>query len=542
MALVPVRGVLAVEDRMTGDGRLLAPDSVEWADLPLPLAWLAQGDQHISEATEGPQVGFISSIVRNGASIDFEGAIDDENADGAEVIRRLRSKSAPFGSRFGVSIDGDDFEVEIVAKEGLDETGLAVVASGRLKKPFDAATVSDLVAAAGDGDPGGEVLFEDSADAVYQRFTRLRVRGATLVSVAAFQEAYLELADEAAPAVTAAMPGMPEHDFTDPSGDGFCDFCVTSDDAGDCTMQCGMTVALHSMVNEGMAASSDGGAEAQVAALPASSAPVRPPLAWFREAYPQPGDERLVEQANGGMAVPLTISDDGQVFGMVGGTGCHTGYLDQCVLIPDSPTGYSRYHLGTVECDDGTFVNTGPLVIGSDHPSARLFAEEARDYYANACLAWADVRVADGPFGPWACGALRPGVTPEQVRVLRACNLSGDWRDEGRGLDLIAALAVNGPGFPILRESIAASGLPPIASSTGPRVHIVDGRRTALVAAGVVHRCPECAERERLQAATGWNRDTLVVMREMLERIDRRTKALIPQAVAASAARIRGDG
>lgn len=52
-----------------------------------------------------------------------------------------------------------------------------------------------------------------------------------------------------APAPRAAMPGMPEHEFTDPDGDGYCDACVMQDAAGGCTARCGMTEALHSLTN-----------------------------------------------------------------------------------------------------------------------------------------------------------------------------------------------------------------------------------------------------------------------------------------------------
>jgi hypothetical protein len=55
------------------------------------------------------------------------------------------------------------------------------------------------------------------------------------------------------------------------------------------------------------------------------------------------------------------------------------------------------------------------------------------------------------------------------VRELRAAPLSGDWRDvRGDNLELIAALAVNSPGFPV------------------PRVGVAAGIQVSLVAAAVV--------------------------------------------------------
>ena len=43
--------------------------------------------------------------------------------------------------------------------------------------------------------------------------------------------------------------------------------------------------------------------------------------------------------------------------------------------------------------------------------------------------------------------ALRPGLSDEQVRTLRASPLSGDWRYIDGQLELVGALAVNLPGF-----------------------------------------------------------------------------------------------
>jgi hypothetical protein len=44
--LVPVRGVAVNVGEQTGDGRYIVPGAVTWAELPLPFAWLVDGDQH----------------------------------------------------------------------------------------------------------------------------------------------------------------------------------------------------------------------------------------------------------------------------------------------------------------------------------------------------------------------------------------------------------------------------------------------------------------------------------------------------------------
>jgi hypothetical protein len=79
--------------------------------------------------------------------------------------------------------------------------------------------------------------------------------------------------------------------------------------------------------------------------------------------------------------------------------------------------------------------------------------------------------MGEDDIGIWFSGAVRPNVTPEMVDALRAAgSVSGDWRNIGGDLELVAALSVNVPGFPILPTMIAASG----------------GVQTSLVAAGVV--------------------------------------------------------
>lgn len=144
--------------------------------------------------------------------------------------------------------------------------------------------------------------------------------------------------------------------------------------------------------------------------------------------------------------------DDDHVFGHLAPWGqCHTGYMNRCVETPRSLTGYANFHRGYVVCDDGTEVATGPITVGTGHPDLSLSFRGAVEHYDHTGTAIADVVAGEDAHGVWIAGSLRPGVTDEQVRTLRASSLSGDWRPHGRGLELMAALAVNSPGFPIAR-------------------------------------------------------------------------------------------
>lgn len=275
-----------------------------------------------------------------------------------------------------------------------------------------------------------------------------------------------------------------------------------------------------------------------------AAAPTKPPRAWFEMPEPNLGSDLLIKQTSGGYAVPLTITDDGQVFGHVADQKrCHIGIQGQCRTAPKSSCGYARFHLGAVPCDDGTVVAAGPLTCGTDHAGLRgLTLEQARDHYANSGLSWADVRIIDGQFGPWACGALRPDVTDDQRRALQALSLSGDWRPvQPSGIEMIAVLSVNTPGFPIEREALAASGLE-IPTVNGASASFDGDELSALVAAGIVQRCPECAERARIETEAAAVASADMGMIARLQRIETKVgqlaDALEPQAAAQLRARV----
>lgn len=513
------RGTLTIEGLQTGDGRVFAPNSVEWVDPPLPLAWMRDGDQHVNLSEVAPQVGVIDTISRDGSAIPGAGIIDDANEDGAEIIRRMEAGTAPLGNRFPVSVDPDNWEVELIMSDPESDEGEMVMVAAAGRGPLNTLNLrltvtAALRAAAGDPDPGddggedGVVMMRDACDMMIERFTRLRLRGATLCSVAAWDNVWIELEPEGA-----------EGEDTPPE---------EGEDEGEMPMVAAAPVAV----------------------------PAAPPREWFFTPEPDEGDDRLVEQVDGGWAVPLTILDTGQVFGHIARRDqAHRGYSGRYVPPPTSSLGYREFHVGSVQCADGSLVATGPMVVGCDHAPASMALLEARDFYAHSGMGWADGRVVDGRWGPWFSGALRPGLTDEDLRVLRALAPSGDWRPEGGGLEMCAVLSVNVPGFPIARESLAASALPaPAVALSAPRVGLdAEGGLSSLVAAGMVTRCSECAERERerqamaaglasadaVLAALGDLRANVVAQ---LARLERRTRHLEPIAASAMVERVHANG
>lgn len=174
--------------------------------------------------------------------------------------------------------------------------------------------------------------------------------------------------------------------------------------------------------------------------LLASVAPVAPPRAWF-------ADPKLKGPT------PFTIQANGRVFGHVAEwRKCHIGIGDRCVIPPKSRTNYKYFRLGPVVCDDGTQVACGKVTFGAGHANDQWGVMPSREHYDNSALAAAVVNVGEDQFGIWIAGALTSTMTPEKIAELRRSPLSGDWRPVNGNQELIAALAVNAPGFPVVRE------------------------------------------------------------------------------------------
>lgn len=167
---------------------------------------------------------------------------------------------------------------------------------------------------------------------------------------------------------------------------------------------------------------------------------------------------------------PFTVMDDGRVFGHVAAWGvCHIGIQNVCTSAPTSSSGYAYYRTGAIDTTLG-LIPVGQITMGSGHADIRKDAAAAAAHYDNVATAVADVAAGEDIHGIWVAGRMRNGITEEQRDQLRAASLSGDWRSIRGNLEMVAALAVNTPGFPIPRLSLAASA----------------GHQDALIASGVV--------------------------------------------------------
>ena len=205
-----------------------------------------------------------------------------------------------------------------------------------------------------------------------------------------------------------------------------------------------------------------------IMALTAAGYPVKPPSAWF--------DNPILANLT-----PLTIDDNGRVFGHI--AAWHTSHIGMAggVKPPRSKTNYAYYRTGVVKCDDGKMVDVGQITLTGGHAPLNAGVARTVAHYDDTASAIMDVAAGEDKHGIWVAGALRPDVSDAQLRSIRASSVSGDWRPINGKLELVAVCAVNAPGFPI------------------PRARVASGAPIAMVAAGV-EPLIEIAMNDRIEA------------------------------------------
>lgn len=188
-------------------------------------------------------------------------------------------------------------------------------------------------------------------------------------------------------------------------------------------------------------------------ALVSAGGPLFPPQEWYE-------DPKLDRPT------PITVTADGQVKGHIARwDSSHIG-LPPGTKPPRSNLDYAYFKTGVLTTDAQKDVHVGQLTLAGGHAPISASAERAVEHYDDTASAVADITVGEDEFGIWVNGGLRPSVTDEQVRALRASAPSGDWRPINNSLELVAICQVNTPGFPVARAMVAS------------------GEITALVAAG----------------------------------------------------------
>ncbi len=187
-------------------------------------------------------------------------------------------------------------------------------------------------------------------------------------------------------------------------------------------------------------------------------APVAPPQAWF--------SKRQYEART-----PITVEASGQIYGHVAGDGeCHIGFLNQCITPPKSKSGYSHFYRDDNPLSsffgkpkgmltaEGTLVFAGPVQLDLDHARSGLAPADAKDAMAHTGCQVAQVAVYEDEWGIQIAGCVDPQATEAQVRVLRASDISPDWRRIDGNLELVGLIVVNTSGYPARSLVASASG------------------------------------------------------------------------------------
>lgn len=334
-------------------------------------------------------------------------------------------------------------------------------------------------------DEGGRVrVMQAAPDDSVMVIESARLRAATLVAVPAFATARVYAAGQA--------PSTPETPELDENGDSGAE----------------------------MARSADADPLSRDS-LTAAAIPTAPPEAWFK-------DPALTGPT------ALVVEDDGRVYGHIAAWGtCHIGQIGKCVEPPTSPSNYAYFRTGALRTAEGTSVAVGHLTMGTGHAGPRDSANAAAEHYDNTGTVFADVAAGEDAYGIWVAGSLRPGITAEQVRVARSAPISGDWRTIRGALELVGALAVNVPGFPVPRpqgllasgevKSLQASGVVAHDDSAARAAHPSSRMRGDGLTLGDISYLKRLAESERrrdLQRATAADK-----MRARVERAGTLAKA-----------------
>ena len=403
VASVAWAGVIGVEGEMTGDGRLIETNALRWENLPLPLRYVPVD----TGGHDGAMVvGQITSITRNSSgAIEATGTFDSDSLAGQEAIRQVGE-----GLTTGVSMDLDDVSFEVrIAQDLIDADPMLGLMLGIMpSEDEEPAPEGDQPEEPAVDSDGRVTVMEIGADDEVRVTTDGRIRAATIVAIPAFATATIHLVDETAPAEGEQVPPEEEPGETE-------------------------VPTVESTLS--------------VEALIASAIPLAPPAAWFSD----PGLREVT---------PMTVTDAGRIYGhLAAWNTCHIAHSHRgCVTPPHTRTGYAYFRTGSILTAEGAEIAVGHVTLDTRHAAPSMRASQAAAHYEDTGAVVADVTAGEDAHGIWVAGALRPGTTPEQVRALRSAPLSGDWRGIAGNLELVAALAVNVPGFPIPRPSGLVAG------------------------------------------------------------------------------------
>jgi hypothetical protein len=436
-------GPIGMEGTSTGDGRLISPNALRWTNLPLSLRWV-ESDHG---AHEGAQVvGWIRELERlslrdanarlaerglepieaepTALVIWGKGDFDLGGTGGREAFRQVNEKLTR-----GISMDLDD--MEIVEGEGDTYT----IPDARVR----AATLLAIPAF-----QGAQISVEQSGtiEAETDAFNWVEEAGGLPAYIKEIAKSLRERGFDESRAIATAVNAVKRWARGGPAREG-----GEGHVNPDTQAKAAAALAEWEAKKATHAAETVTLATEDLDALLASAIPVVPKREWFE---------------NPALSEPtaLTVTDEGRVFGHLAlWDTCHIanpGGQGVCTRPPRSTSQYAYFHTGLTKTENGD-VPTGRLTMSTVHAGPRLTAHETALHYEFTGATGADVVAGEDNFGIWVAGAARPDA---DIRTLRGHPVSGDWRVIRGGLELVGALSVNVPGFPVPRaRALVASGM-----------------------------------------------------------------------------------
>jgi hypothetical protein len=503
---IPWEGPIAFEKTPTGDGRFFQEGSIVWdeADLPMPFRWQrVSAEGHQQSVTIG-RVDNIWHDEFNPSIIMGYGVVLPINEEAYEFLNLMEFDAAGW-----VSLDADDSEsivyqsneprefreyshlrirgLDAVAISAFKDARISLLASGvpcetdpepntnegvhAIMEPMDGGPLSNVSADSTKVEDGvGELVSSSNSIAIGATTTynsNMIVAGSNTTYTSNITSGTTSII--AAATKTEDGESFPSGDYAyvpDPEKPSTWKLRLTSTPGG--TPDARIVGAAIAALGKGFRgnkvqipaedlpavkakvraawkkANPDKKADDMPEVIKASAAPVAPPIDWFTlSEFNEP--------------TPLTITDDGQVYGHLAlWESCHIGMKD-CVT-PPTKDDFSFFHLGELKTQEGESVAVGHITFNTGHAAFESDPLTAASHYDNTGSVGADIVASNGSHGIWVSGAVRPDVTEENLRTLRSSPLSGDWRRIGNQLRLVAALAVNTPGFPVSRTKVLVAG------------------------------------------------------------------------------------
>lgn len=472
-------GPIAMLDMPSGDGRAIAAAGITIRPLPLPLSWQRE------------------------SGMDHDDSVVVGRILAAEVRGNVLWGSGDFLDPM-VNYDVTQCMAQIDAGLGLVSVDLAISEMGWADQA---------------GNPIDPVLWDGDEMDIVTVALASSLGGATVVSFPAFEQARIALDpsdDPDALGVSIGAVGMPYPDGTFAGGTP--EQPTISADGSSVTLQDGSTVSVGDDIAYNgpdgttllgvITAINSETSEVTITPAPADDG-TQPPDLTVGIAQLQPSTPTAPSKGDGEggvMTASLTASSElrpytatffereepdfvqpftidtatGECYGhMATYNECHIGKLAEtgaCVVAPKSQIDYSDFHLSPVLTDKGP-LDIGKITLGTGHAVPGAGFAGAVAHYDNTGTQVAVVRAKDGKHGIWLAGQLIHDTPPAKVEELMRSPLSGDWRARNGNLELVAALAVNTPGFPVRRPT------PQVGFSEHGKLG-----QLSLVAAGMIER------------------------------------------------------